>query len=52
MITRKTDEQLDLMAAAGAIHARCMQMVRKSARPGVTTAELDAIAEKFIRSQG
>ncbi|MGK2954485.1 MAG: type I methionyl aminopeptidase [Solirubrobacterales bacterium] len=52
MITRKTDEQLDLMAAAGAVHARCMQMVRKKARAGVTTAELDEVAEKFIRSQG
>jgi methionyl aminopeptidase len=52
MITAKTDEQLDLMAAAGAVHARCMQMVRKGARAGVTTAELDEIAEKFIRSQG
>lgn len=52
MINRKTDEQLDLMAAAGAVHARCMQMVRKKARAGVTTAELDEVAEKFIRSQG
>jgi len=52
MITRKTDEQIELMAAAGKVHARCMQMVRKSARAGVTTAELDEIAEKFIRSQG
>lgn len=52
MIHRKTDEQLDLMAAAGAVHARCMQMLQKSVRPGITTAELDTIAEKFIRSQG
>lgn len=52
MITAKTDEQLQLMAAAGKVHARCMQMVRKGARAGVTTAELDEIAEKFIRSQG
>jgi len=52
LIIRKTDEQLDLMAAAGAVHARCMQLLQKKIRPGVTTAELDEAAEKFIRSQG
>lgn len=52
MITRKTDEQIELMAAAGRVHARCMQLVRKKCRAGVTTAELDEAAEKFIRSQG
>ncbi|MDQ2700752.1 MAG: type I methionyl aminopeptidase, partial [Actinomycetota bacterium] len=30
----------------------CMQMLQKKVRPGVTTAELDEAAEKFIRSQG
>ena len=40
------------MAAAGAILARCLQMLRAKARPGVTTAELDEAAERFIRSQG
>ena len=39
------------MAVAGAILARCHQMLRKSARPGVTTMQLDEIAERFIRSQ-
>ncbi len=52
MIIRKTPEQLDLMAAAGQVHARCMQVVKSKIRPGVTTAELDEAAEKFIRSQG
>lgn len=40
------------MAAAGKIHARCLQMLRKKARPGLTTADLDQTAEKYIRSQG
>lgn len=52
MIIRKTDEQIEKMAAAGVVHARCMQMLQKKVRPGVTTAELDEVAEKFIRSQG
>ena len=51
-ITPKTPEQLDRMAAAGQVLARCQRMLKTSARPGVTTAELDAIAEKYIRSQG
>jgi methionyl aminopeptidase len=52
MIIRKTSEQIDAMAEAGKIQARCLRMLRSSARPGVTTKELDEAAEKFIRSQG
>ena len=51
-IVKKTPEQLDRMAAAGAIQARCLQMLQAKVRPGVTTKELDETAEKFIRSQG
>jgi methionyl aminopeptidase len=52
MIIRKTSAQIDAMAAAGAIQARCLRMLRSKVRPGVTTKELDEAAEKFIRSQG
>jgi methionyl aminopeptidase len=52
MIIRKTPEQIDAMAAAGEIQARCLQMLRAKVHPGVTTKELDDAAEKFIRSQG
>src|SRR5690349_16314881 len=51
-ITPKTPEEVEKMALAGQILARCHKMVKKSARPGVTTGHLDEIAEKFIRSQG
>jgi methionyl aminopeptidase len=51
-IIQKTPEQLDQMAAAGAIQARCLQMLQAKVRPGVTTKQLDETAEKFIRSQG
>jgi methionyl aminopeptidase len=51
MIKHKTPEQIEKMAAAGAILSRCLQMLAGKARPGVTTEELDASAEKFIRSQ-
>jgi methionyl aminopeptidase len=52
MIIRKTPEQVDQMAAAGDILVRCMQVLGSKVRPGITTGELDAAAEKFIRSQG
>jgi methionyl aminopeptidase len=51
MIIRKTPEQIEKMAAAGEILVRCLKMLESKARAGVTTAELDAAAEKFIRSQ-
>jgi methionyl aminopeptidase len=51
MIIRKTPEQIEKMAAAGELLVRCMRLLRSSARPGATTAELDRAAEKFIRSQ-
>ena len=52
MIVRKTPEQIDQMARAGDILVRCLKMLEAKTRAGVTTAELDETAEKFIRSQG
>jgi methionyl aminopeptidase len=52
VIIRKSAAEIDQMAASGAIQARCLQLLRAKARPGVTTAELDEAAERFIRSQG
>ena len=48
----KTPQQIEEMAAAGAIQARCLQMLEAKCRPGVTTEELDRVAERFIASQG
>jgi methionyl aminopeptidase len=48
----KTPEQIDQMAAAGAIQARCLKMLRSKVRAGITTDELDQAAERFITSQG
>jgi len=39
------------MAAAGAIQARCLRMLHSKCHPGVTTAELDQAAERFIAAQ-
>jgi methionyl aminopeptidase len=52
VIIRKSPEEIEKMAAAGAIHARTMKLVAGKIREGVTTGELDAAAEKYIRSQG
>jgi methionyl aminopeptidase len=52
MIIKKTPDQVEKMAAAGDILVRCLRMLRSKARPGVTTAELDQAAERFIPSQG
>jgi len=51
-IVLKTPEQLERMAAAGAIQSRCLRILRSKCRPGVTTADLDEAAERFIDSQG
>ncbi len=52
MIVTKTPEQIEKMAAAGSVLVRTLDLVAGKIRPGVTTAELDAAAERFIRSQG
>jgi methionyl aminopeptidase len=51
-IIKKTPEQIEQMAAAGDVLVRTMTLLANKIRPGVTTLELDAAAEKFIRSQG
>ncbi len=51
-IILKTPDQIERMAAAGAVQARCLRMLRTKVRAGVTTDELDRTAERFITSQG
>ena len=50
MIVKKTPEQIEKMAAAGNVLVKTLNLLRSKVRPGVTTGELDAAAEKFIRS--
>jgi methionyl aminopeptidase len=52
LIIKKSPEEIDRMAAAGAILVKTLNLIQGKVRPGVTTADLDAAAEKFIRSQG
>ncbi len=52
MIIKKSPEEIERMAAAGAILVKTMNLLAGKVRPGVSTKELDEAAEKFIRSQG
>jgi methionyl aminopeptidase len=48
----KTREQLAMMRAAGLVVADALRTLAAAVRPGVSTAELDAIAEHDIRAAG
>lgn len=50
MITIKSPREIDTMAAAGRIVAETLALVARHTQPGASTAELDRIAEEFIRS--
>jgi methionyl aminopeptidase len=52
VIIRKSPAEIDRIAASGAIVVRTLQLLERQIRPGVTTAELDQAAERYIRSQG
>jgi methionyl aminopeptidase len=52
MIIKKSPAEIDKMAAAGDVLVRCHRLLESKVRPGITTAELDEAAERFIRSQG
>ncbi|MDK8184192.1 type I methionyl aminopeptidase [Paenibacillus sp. UMB4589-SE434] len=52
MIICKSEVELGFMREAGRIVAETHRLMANSVKPGITTRELDAIADKFIRSQG
>ena len=52
MIIRKSAWEIEAMARGGRVVAGCLSLLEESLQPGITTAELDAIAESYIRSQG
>jgi methionyl aminopeptidase len=50
MIQLKSAREIDLMAQGGKILAASVETLRAAVRPGISTGELDKIAEEFIRS--
>ncbi len=49
MIQLKSAREVDLMAQGGKILAAAIETLRGAVRPGISTGELDTIAEQFIR---
>jgi methionyl aminopeptidase len=52
VVTRKSRSEIERMRQAGRIVAEVLDLMEAELRPGVSTAQLDAIAEAHIRSSG
>jgi methionyl aminopeptidase len=52
VIIKKSPGEIEKMARSGAILAATLDLMQAAIRPGLTTAELDRAAERFIRAQG
>jgi methionyl aminopeptidase len=52
MIIRKSEREIEKIAAAGRIAADTLVHVGRHIEPGITTAELDRIGDEFIQSHG
>lgn len=52
MIINKNSEELELMRESAQIVSKTLGVIAKEIKPGVTTLQLDKIAEDFIRSEG
>ncbi|MED6295712.1 MAG: hypothetical protein VYB13_00435, partial [Chloroflexota bacterium] len=51
-ITVKSERELDLMREAGRIIAEAKAAVKEALAPGVTSLEMDALAEEIIKKRG
>lgn len=52
MITIKTPREIEAMKAAGQVVGKLLSYLRTIVVPGISTREIDALGEKFIRDQG
>ena len=52
MISIKSPREIELMKIAGRIVAEALELMKEAVRPGITTLELDTIAEAHIRKSG
>ncbi|MGH4052244.1 MAG: type I methionyl aminopeptidase [Clostridium sp.] len=52
MISIKSDMEVQLMRCAGRVVADTLALIQSEIKPGITTAELDKLAEEFIINQG
>lgn len=51
-VSRKSEEEIEIMARAGQITALALEAAAQAVRPGISSLELDNIAEEVIRSEG
>ena len=51
MVTIKSKSEIEKMKIAGRVTYGALKAVEAAVKPGVTTAELDKVAEKYIHSQ-
>ncbi len=51
-VSLKSEQEIDIMREGGKILAEVLQVVADAVKPGITTGELDEIAEKEIRKRG
>jgi methionyl aminopeptidase len=52
VIIKKSPEEIEQMARAGAVLIATLDLLQGKVRPGISTAELDKLAERFIRANG
>ena len=52
MIVRKSNSEIETMQEGGRITAACLKMLAENVREGVTTQDLDRLAEEFIYDHG
>ena len=52
MIQLKSEREIELMAGGGKILAETVRYVEQSVKPGMSTGEVDELADKFIRGKG
>jgi methionyl aminopeptidase len=52
MVTRKTRQEIEKMRRAGRVVAEVLALIESELKPGVTTGQLDRLAERHIRAAG
>ena len=52
MITIKSEHEIELMRQAGLMVSKTHKYLKQYLKPGITTKELDKLAEDYIRSMG
>ena len=52
MINIRTPEEIEKIARAGKLTADTLSFLAKNIKPGISTLDIDRMAEKYIRDRG